>query len=357
MTSTPWLASITSALVAAFVVLLLRPLAPTLGLIDQPGGRKDHAVPVPLVGGIAVLAGLTVAVLLRADAAMHPFLVAAGTVALIGMLDDMRELHQVPRLLAQIAACLIMIFIAGVQLRSVGNLLGFGSIGLSILSVPVTVFAVVGVINAVNMSDGLDGLAGSQSLVALAWYAAAAALMDLTPQLYVLLALAGGLAAFLPFNLRFPWQRRARIFLGDAGSMLLGFALGWFAVDLTQSPGRTLPPICALWVVVIPLCDTVSLISRRLRAGQSPMAADRRHLHHLLLAKGFTVQRTVGTLAGASCVTGAIGIGGWYAGMSEPLLFAMFVVFFVGYHHTVKRQWAYIEATERDSVIAAAVRQ
>jgi len=352
-----WLVPITSGVVAAFAILLLRPLAPTLGLIDHPGGRKDHAAPVPLIGGLAILAGLAAVAPMRTLLPVLPFLVAAALVALVGMLDDMHELHQIPRLMAQIGACAIMIFIAGVELRFVGNLLGAGAIGLSVFSIPVTAFAVVGVVNAVNMSDGLDGLAGSQSLIALCWYALAAALMDLTPQLLILLALAAGLVAFLPFNIRLPWRRRAMIFLGDAGSMLLGFALGWFAVDLTQGPGRVLPPICALWVVVIPLCDTVSLILRRLRSGQSPMAADRRHLHHLLLAKGFTVPQTVGLLAAASFVTGAIGIGGWQAGVPEPLLFILFVALYLGYHHTVKREWARIEATERNSAIEAAVRQ
>lgn len=348
-----WLVPITSCVVAAFAILLLRPLAPTLGLIDHPGGRKDHAAPIPLVGGIAILAGLAAVAPMRTLLPMLPFLVAAGMVALVGLLDDLRELHQVPRLLAQIAACLIMIFIAGVELQSLGDLLGLGAIALGVFSVPVTVFAVVGVVNAVNMSDGMDGLAGTQSLIALAWYAGAAALMGFTPQLLILLALCGGLIAFLPFNLRLPWRPRATTFLGDAGSMLLGFALGCFAVDLTQGAGRTLPPICALWVVVIPLCDTVSLIVRRRRAGRSPMEADRRHLHHLLLAQGFSVGQTVGILAAASIITGAVGIGGWLVNAPEPLLFVVFAAFFAAYHRTVKREWQRIEATATNSAIAA----
>jgi UDP-GlcNAc:undecaprenyl-phosphate/decaprenyl-phosphate GlcNAc-1-phosphate transferase len=354
MLETPWLIPLAAALVATFLILILRPLAPTLGLIDQPGGRKDHGAPVPLVGGIAIFAALLAVSILRGDADAQPFLIAAGMVMLVGMVDDMHELHTMPRFLAQIAACLIMVFAADVQLRSVGDLLGWRPIGLSFFVVPMTVFAVVGVINAINMSDGMDGLAGSQGLIAVSWYTLAAWLMGLTSQYQLLLALAGGLGAFLIFNLRFPWQPRATIFMGDAGSMFLGFALGWNAIDLTQGPGRTLPPICALWVVVIPLCDTVSLISRRLKAGHSPMAPDRRHLHHLLQAKGLSPAQTVAVLAFAGTVTGGIGIGGWLLGAPEPLLFAGFVALYIVYHRTMKHAWAAVEAAQPQPVLTLA---
>jgi UDP-GlcNAc:undecaprenyl-phosphate GlcNAc-1-phosphate transferase len=348
---TPWLIPIAAALVATFVILILRRLAPTLGLVDQPGGRKDHATPTPLVGGIAIFAALLFVALLRADATMQPFLIAAGMVALVGMIDDMQELRTLPRFMAQIAACLIMIYAADVQLSSVGNLMGWGPIGLSFFVVPMTVFAVVGVINAINMSDGMDGLAGTQGLIAVGWYAFAAFFLGLTSQLQMLLALGGGLAAFLLFNLRFPWQPRASVFMGDAGSMFLGFTLGWTAVDLTQGPGHSLPPISALWVIVIPLCDTVSLILRRLKAGRSPLTPDRQHLHHLLLAKGFSPSQTVLILAVAGLVTGGFGVGGWLLGMPEPVMFGCFVALYIVYHRTMKHAWAALEAAQSQPVL------
>jgi UDP-GlcNAc:undecaprenyl-phosphate GlcNAc-1-phosphate transferase len=116
--------------------------------------------------------------------------------------------------------------------------------------------------------------------VAFAWYAGVAADSGLEIQFKIAVIFCGAIAGFLLFNLRFPWQRQARVFLGDAGSLMIGFALGWFAIDLTQGPGRTFPPIAALWILLLPLVDCVSLMTRRLRSGKSPVVADRRHIHH-----------------------------------------------------------------------------
>lgn len=335
-----WLPAICAALLTAFCLILLIRLAPLLGLMDIPSGRKDHAEPTPLVGGVAiVLSLLSTGVLLRLDLGPLTLLICALVVFVVGLMDDFRDLSQYPRFAAQALACVLVLWLIDIPLRTVGNLMGFGPIGLWVFALPMTVFAIVGVINAVNMSDGLDGLAGSQSLVAALAYAFAAHVSGLAPQAQLFLALAGGLAAFLAFNMRLPWRPRARVFLGDAGSMTVGFLLGWAAVDLTQGAGRTLPPICALWVIVIPLCDTVSLILRRRAAGRSPMKPDREHLHHQLLARGFTVSQTVTILAGASVVCAAIGMGGWLIGVPEPILFGLFVALFLGHHFSSIRFW------------------
>src|SRR5258708_31159661 len=145
-----------------------------------------------------------------------------------------------------------------------------------------TVFAIVGVVSASNMVDGLDGLGGSIAFVAFSWYAAVAGFSGLDVQFKTALIFCGAIAGFLLFNLRFPWQPRARVFLGDAGSLMIGFALGWFAIDLTQGPGRTTPPIAALLVLLLPLADCVSLLTRRLAKRETPFDADSYHIHHYL---------------------------------------------------------------------------
>lgn len=340
MASSIWLIPVTACMFAAIFLPILIRLAPHMGLLDHPGGRKDHACATPVVGGIAILSAVLVTcMLLKFDSHVVTLLICAVPVFLAGMLDDMRELPQYPRFAAQILACGLVLWLLEIPLRSVGNLLGLGPIGLWIFAYPMTVFAVVGVINAVNMSDGLDGLAGMQCLIAVSAYGWVAHVSGQASHVALMLALGGALVAFLALNLRLPWQTRAQAFMGDAGSMTIGFLLGWMAVDLTQGAGHSFPPICALWVVVIPLCDTVSLILRRRAAGRSPMAPDREHLHHQLLARGHSVSRTVLLLAIANAVCALIGIGGWMLSVPEPLLFALFVALFLAHHHSSKRFW------------------
>ena len=156
--------------------------------------------------------------------------------------------------------------------------------------------------------------------------------------------LCGGLAGFLLFNVRTPWQPRARVFLGDAGSTLLGFALAWLAIDLTQGPTRTMPPIAALWVVLLPLADTVSLMARRRSRGQSPFHPDREHIHHFLLAHGFTVSEVLLMLVGVSAFFGAVGVVGWRMGVPEPVLFWVFCSLFFAYHYAIKDAWKRLDA-------------
>jgi UDP-GlcNAc:undecaprenyl-phosphate GlcNAc-1-phosphate transferase len=125
---------------------------------------------------------------------------------------------------------------------------------------------------------------------------------------------------------------------------MIGFALGWFAIDLTQGAGRTFPPIAALWVLLLPLADCVSLMARRIRAGRSPFAGDRHHIHHYLLARGIGNNATLGILVAISTAFGAVGIFGWRLGVPEPLLFATFFLGFFAYHHWITRAWRRLDA-------------
>ncbi|HEX3098355.1 MAG TPA: MraY family glycosyltransferase [Usitatibacter sp.] len=335
---------------SAIAIVLFARVAPRMGLIDVPGGRKAHARAVPLVGGLAVFASLLVAAWAGGIAhAAAWFLVALAIVITVGLWDDVTDLPARLKLAIQVIASGIMIWGAGVELHSVGDLLGWRAIGLWIFGVPLTVFSIVGVVNAVNMMDGLDGLGGSIALVAFAWYAAIAGVSGLDAQFQVAVILCGAIAGFLLFNLRFPWQSHARVFLGDAGSLMIGFALGWFAIDLTQGPGRTLPPIAALWVLLVPLADCVSLMARRLARRRSPFVADRQHIHHYLLARGLTPNQVVAVLAAASGLFGAVGYFGWRLDVPEPALFWPFFAGFFAYHAWIQRAWRRLEAATAPS--------
>lgn len=341
-----WIISLAVAFLAgtAATILLAR-AAPALSLIDHPGGRKTHARPVPLVGGLGIfIALLSGATFTGIASSAGYFLFALSIVIAVGMWDDVIEISPRLKFAIQIVASVIMIWGAGVYLHSVGDLLGWRPIGLSIFAIPMTIFAIVGVVNAVNMVDGLDGLGGSVALIAFAWYAAVAVESGLEVQFNTALIFCGAIAGFLLFNLRFPWQPRARVFLGDAGSLMIGFALGWFAIDLSQGPKRTFPPIAALWVVLLPLADCVSLMLRRVRIGKSPFVADSHHIHHYLLGRGFTHGQTLAILLTLSALFGAVGYFGWKLKLPEAALFWPFFFSFFGYHFWIKRAWVRLDA-------------
>jgi UDP-GlcNAc:undecaprenyl-phosphate GlcNAc-1-phosphate transferase len=351
------LLSLTFAFLAGTgATLILARAAGALRLLDYPGGRKTHAQPVPLVGGLAIfVAFISAATIVDIATSAGYFLFALSIVIAVGLWDDIAEISPRVKFMIQIIASGLMIWGAGVQLHTVGDLVGLRPIGLWLFAIPLTIFAIVGVINAINMMDGLDGLGGSIAFVAFAWFAAVAMFSDLGVQFKIALIFCGAIAGFLLFNLRFPWQPQARVFLGDAGSLMIGFALGWFAIDLTQGQGRTMPPIAALWILLLPLADCVSLMSRRVMVRKSPFVADRRHIHHYLLARGFTHGQTLGILVGLSSVFGAVGFFGWRLRLPEPFLFWPFFFGFFGYHLWIQRAWKTLDEQRATSSSTATV--
>jgi undecaprenyl-phosphate alpha-N-acetylglucosaminyl 1-phosphatetransferase len=235
-------------LVSAAMLAALIPLAPLLGLLDRPAERrKAHAGSVPLIGGIAIFTALLVSSLLLLPLNRTTIfgLIGGGLLVIVGVVDDRFGLGPKTRLAAQAGAALLLSLGAGVTLTSVGDILGFGPIGLGPLAVPVTVFAMVGIINAFNMIDGIDGLAGGLALIALG------ALLLLAPemgssQIITLMAIAA-LTPYLICNLGLLGYTGGKIFLGDAGSMLLGYIVVWAMIDAVESQ-RSIEPVTALWL-------------------------------------------------------------------------------------------------------------
>ena len=192
----------------------------------------------------------------------------------VGVLDDLHDLPWYVRVGMQAIAALLMVYVGGVKVEQLGELVGVHDTGLGFLSIPFTVFATVGLINAVNMIDGIDGLAGSLVLVALLMLCAAGRYAG-DPQLAEhALILGGAVAGFLAMNMRMPWRPRAKVFLGNSGSAVLSFALAWFSFRLTQNPGHPVSPVLALWLVPVPVVDTLVLMGVRFLEGRSPFFAD-----------------------------------------------------------------------------------
>jgi len=290
---------------------VLKHLAHDYNWLDHPVGRKEHATPTPIVGGMAVALGSTVAAVvfglfLGGMSDLLAFAAAAGLLIVVGLLDDLRDIRWPWRIAAQVLAALIMTFGAGVKVAYIGDVFGIPVGGLGWLSVPFTVFITVALINAVNMCDGVDGLAGSLVGAALlmlamaAWYSGNVVLFER------LLTFVAAIVVFLAYNLRFSWQPRAQVFLGNAGSMFLGFVIAWAVLNLTQNPGHPVTPVLAPFFLVPPIIDSIAVIIRRVCHRQSPFSADRNHLHHLMLDAGFSPMQMVGVLTMVSLACGGL---------------------------------------------------
>jgi len=328
-------------LVTFFLLWFLRPLALRIGLIDVPGERKQHTSATPLIGGLAMFVGFAFAAL-TLDISLSPyrsFFEGLVVLIVVGVLDDMHDLSSYAKFLAQIIAALFMALWGGVALEDLGRLSGSGTVELGGWAIPFTVFSAVGVINALNMIDGLDGLAGSLALVALASLSFALLHAGHGASAHLLLIAVAVVVAFLLFNLRLSERRPARVFMGDSGSMFLGFVLTWYVIGLSQGPGRVIAPVTALWVLAIPLFDAVYIMFRRMLMGLSPFAADRDHLHHLLQALGFSAVQTLLVIVTAAVALALFGLYGLYHGFSEARMFYGFLALFALYFIAMNLTW------------------
>lgn len=308
-------------LLSVVLILVMEKIAIRIGLVDVPTSRKKHDGQVPMVGLAVFIAFAVSAILLQQrPSGFASFMIGLTSLVVLGLLDDRMNLRATVKLIAQIACVALMLLPSGTLIRHVGAPLGGDYLLLEQWAVPVTIIAVVGLINAYNMIDGVDGLAGSLSVVALLWFAAAAGVTGLQDQLLLALLVAFCVIGFLVFNLRHRWRTRASVFLGDAGSMMLGAILAFLAIGLSQHDGERLSPVAILWICAVPIIDTASLAVRRLAAGRSPFSSDRQHLHHLMLDAGLTVNQVVVSLSMISGVLGGIGVFGWYLGVPDTAL-------------------------------------
>ncbi len=275
----------------AVIVRLSDPLARRVGLVDHPVGRKDHEVATPATGGAAMLLAILTCGALAFDSpgqASLGFALSATMLVVTGMLDDRYDLSWWVRILVQISAALVLIYWGDARIENLGRMFGVQIDSIGIWSVPFTVFAVVGAINAVNMADGIDGLAGLLVLCCLALFEIEAIHVGnamLAEQVPILIGAVGG---FLLLNMRWPWRGRARVFMGNSGSAMLGLVVACCVIRLTQHPQQHMYPVLALWLLPVPLIDCLALMLHRLRSRRSPFHPDHNHVHHLMRDAGFS---------------------------------------------------------------------
>ncbi|MGD9842438.1 MAG: glycosyltransferase family 4 protein, partial [Steroidobacteraceae bacterium] len=275
-----------SALLSMGITVMLVPLlmrySDKLGVLDQPGVRKVHVTPVPRVGGIAMAAGMLVAMLVWGPdtALFSSYLVAFSLLLVFGFQDDRLTLSPSWKLIGQVLAALIVMYFGGIGISTLRHVDAYE---LPVwLSMPITLVFIVGVTNAINLADGLDGLAGGTTLLCLSGLLLLSLTVGCAQVAFGCVVIVGAVLGFLRFN-----THPARIFMGDAGSQLLGFSAAVFSLLLTQD--RELPFSAALPLLLlgVPVIDTLTVMTERILDGRSPFQADRIHVHHRLLAVGF----------------------------------------------------------------------
>jgi UDP-GlcNAc:undecaprenyl-phosphate GlcNAc-1-phosphate transferase len=263
-------------------VPLLGRLAVRWDIVDRPDARKVHTAPIPRVGGVAMAIGVLAAALIAIplESADRWFLLAAAILTIFGALDDRFDLDYRVKFLGQLIAVGIVVFAGDVQVHALTlddrfQLPQWASVSL-------TLVFLIGITNAINLADGLDGLAGGTTFLCLCALAMLSHSVGQFSSTALALAFAGAVLGFLRFN-TFP----ASIFMGDAGSQLLGFAVGVLSIRTTQSGDSLVSAATPVLLLALPILDTLSVMVQRISEGRSPFVADKRHIHHKLLAFGF----------------------------------------------------------------------
>jgi UDP-GlcNAc:undecaprenyl-phosphate GlcNAc-1-phosphate transferase len=228
--------------------------------------------------------------------------IASIPLLLLFLIDDFKNLRPLHRLIIQVMLSLYVIFSTDVYLSNLGNLFGFAEIQLGILSMPFTIFCVVGIMNAFNMIDGINGLCAGAAIMALLFIGFYSGLMYDS----VLIIIIGSMIGFLIFNLRFFGKKRG-VFLGDSGSNLIGFWVAWCAIYSSQNLIYQVEAITMLWFVSIPLLDCIGLIFSRLVRGISIASPGRDHIHHKIMLK-YSPEGTLGMILIISMFAGIFGV-------------------------------------------------
>lgn len=274
-------------LIAAFILTRISAgLGASSGLLDKPDARKHHIGAVPLTGGIGIFLTLLFGTfVLGIVPYTYPMLAIACALFAFSVFDDLSHISARTRLLVQFGSGLLLASVGAIPIVNVGNLLAMGDIPLLYLSIPLTALSVAGLCNAYNMIDGIDGLAASTlALPLLVLYLLA--LHAGHPDSNALLLMLLPLGVFTLFNLGPGNRLLPKIFLGDAGSVSLGFLVTASLVFFSQGDEVLILPVTALWLVTVPLMDMLATMLRRYRYGRSLVAADRSHLHHILMDRG-----------------------------------------------------------------------
>lgn len=332
-------------IISSFVFTLmaikgLKPVADKVGLLDVPNHRKKHTGAVPLIGGVSIFIGVAISALLfmALDAQQKVLLAASLVIVVMGVFDDLYDLSVRLRLGIQAICTLILCFALQVSLAHLGYMFGFINLDIGVAGYVLAIFAVIGGINAYNMMDGIDGLAGSMALVSLAALIVLFAAAGATDYMNWALIFAVAIVPYLFANLKlFGFKRK--IFMGDAGSMLLGFVIVWLLILGSQQETKYFRTVTALWIIAIPLMDMAAIMIRRIRKGNSPFKPDCNHLHHIFLRAGLNSRQALAVIVVVSLLLTSVGLAGEFWRIPEWVMLVGFISLFFGYYYTLHRIW------------------
>lgn len=334
----PW--GILAGVITLILVTILRPLARKTGLLDSPGGRKTHAGNIPLIGGICIYVTISGTFLMTEglESEIKWLLGSASLLILLGVADDLFDIRAIYKLAGQVAASCLMIWGTDLHIDILAYLPSGTPVGAGIFGYALTVIAVTGVINAFNMIDGIDGLAGLMAIISTSLIGL---IIIILGREYIhdteLGIFRGAVGGYLLVNLALVSRRK--IFLGDAGSMLIGFVVGWALIYYSQlPPENAMPPSMALWIIALPVADTLVIMTRRIVRGRSPFSPDRKHLHHIFMRLGFSPLQTLAVI----CLMAiALSIFGFmmYLLFGDIGSIAAFGLMTFGYYFFIRRVW------------------
>lgn len=273
---------------AILLSMLLMPitssLAQKIGAMDIPKLRSVHTTPKPRMGGLAISISFVIICLifLPLDTFFVAFLTGLVAIVITGAVDDIMEISPIWKFLGQFISATLFVYLSDMKIEHIGNIPSIGDLTLGKASLAFTVIFLVGTINALNFTDGLDSLAGGISVIALIFLGYFAWSVNHYWVMVIAISLIGAVIGFLRYN-SYP----TRVFMGDSGSMMLGYVLGVILVNLNHTAPQ-LPLSALAMVIALPLFDTVSVIARRISSKNNPFLSDRTHLHHRLIDIGLS---------------------------------------------------------------------
>ena len=316
---------VAAALIVALIVALVatpvvKSLAFKMGAMDVPkDNRRMHDHPIPRMGGLAIFLGFLLSVLLFAEITpqLRGMLLGSVIIVVLGIFDDIYSLPAMFKFVVQIVAALVAVF-SGNVIQTLSNPNIFSSDlywDLGVLSIPVSVIWIVAITNAVNLIDGLDGLACGVTTISSMTLLVISLVVSDAPAAILMAALAGSCIGFLPYNLN-----PAKIFMGDTGSTFLGYVLAVVSIQGLFKFYTIISFAVPFLMLGLPIFDTCFAFIRRIAHGQSPMHADRSHVHHRLIDMGFSQKQAVAVLYIISAILGLSAVVLTTAGAVKAML-------------------------------------
>ena len=334
-----------------FVTPAVRIFAFKIGAVDIPkDNRRMHKEPIARLGGLGIFAGFLVSIgfytastyYLNMSCKLIGLLCGAGIIIILGIVDDITPLRAVTKLIFQIIAATIPV-ICGIRIdifNNLKNVMPEAYVTIGWISIPITIFWIVGITNAVNLIDGLDGLAiGISSISTVSTFVIMLLIHDFEMAI-ISVALAGACIGFIPFNFN-----PAKIFMGDTGATFLGFTLACISIQGLFRSYLIVSFAVPFLLLGLPIFDTMYAIIRRLSEGRSPMSADRSHIHHRLIDIGLNQKQVVLILYGITICLCLCAIVITFMGIEKAAIFVVILfaiilasIFIAGYNRKNKRK-------------------